>query len=145
MSEVSTETPPRFFKGIAIFAVIWNAIGVATYLMQVTMSDEALAALPSDQQALYANIPAWATSAYAIAVFAGLAASIGLLMKKKWAVPLFLLSLIGIVVQMFQAIFLSDMLSVMGPGSAVMPILVTVIALWLYWYARGIAGRGWLA
>ena len=64
-------TPPKSFWIIAAIALVWNLMGVAAYLMQMTMSDEAIAALPEAQRALHESTPAWATGAYALAVPGG--------------------------------------------------------------------------
>ena len=76
-------TPTRGFWIISGLALVWNLLGVANYLMSVTMDPEVLAALPEAEQALYADIPAWVTSAFAIAVFSGTLASLALLLRKR--------------------------------------------------------------
>ena len=95
----------KWHKLIAIMAVVWNLLGVSAYLMHAYMTDEAIALLPENEQALYTNIPAWYTAAFAIAVFAGAIGSILLLSKKKLATPILILSLIAIFVQMYYNFF----------------------------------------
>ena len=92
MSETKSKSPKGFWI-IGIVALLWNLMGVASYLQQAYMTDEALAALPAEQQALYENVPAWVTGAFALAVFGGLLGCILLLMKKKLAALLFIISL----------------------------------------------------
>ncbi|MCL4212966.1 MAG: hypothetical protein KJZ74_03530 [Gemmatimonadales bacterium] len=142
----STErpAPSTGFWAISGLALVWNIIGIATYLMTVTMSPDALAALPEPERALHSSVPAWATGAYAIAVFAGTLGCIGLLLRRAWATPVLVLSLAGIAVQMGHAFFLSSMLEVMGATSAILPIVLIVIALYLVWFARSSAAKGWL-
>lgn len=137
--------PPRSFWITSWLALVWNVIGDAAYLMAVTMSPATLAAMPPAEQALYTGIPWWATSAYAIAVWGGTLASIGLLLRRAWAAPLFAASLAGIVVQMTHALFFTTLLQVKAASAAAMPLLVTVIAIYLLLFARGARRRGWLA
>jgi hypothetical protein len=111
--------------------------------MEVTMSEEALAALPEGQQALYAARPAWVTGAFAIAVFAGLAGSILLAMRKSLATPVFMLSLVAVIGQMAYAFLLSNTLEVMGPGSAILPSVIIVIAAALVWFSTRAKVKGW--
>ena len=85
---------------ILVVALAWNLIGVMSYLMNVTAGPEALAGLSEAERSLYTDIPAWATAAFAIAVFGGALGSIALLARKAWAAPVFLVSLVAIVVQM---------------------------------------------
>jgi uncharacterized protein with PQ loop repeat len=144
MTDQPISKPTRWFWILGIAALIWNLFGVMAYIMQVTLSDEALAQLPADQRMLYETIPAWATAAFATAVFAGVLGCIALLLRKTWATPLFVLSLVGVLVQMFHAFFLTDSMAVNGPGSAAMPLLVIIIAAGLVWYSRLATARGWL-
>jgi uncharacterized protein with PQ loop repeat len=144
MTDQPISKPTRWFWILGIAALIWNLFGVMAYIMQVTLSDEALAQLPADQRMLYETIPAWATAAFATAVFAGVLGCIALLLRKTWATPLFVLSLVGVLVQMFHAFFLTDSMTVNGPGSAAMPLLVIIIAAGLVWYSRLATARGWL-
>ncbi|MEO6447027.1 MAG: hypothetical protein ABIZ91_19300 [Gemmatimonadaceae bacterium] len=137
-------TPTRSFWIISGLALLWNLIGVATYLMSVTMSPETIAAMPESERALYANVPAWVTSAYAIAVFGGTLASVGLLMRKSWATPLFVLSLIGIVVQMGHALLGTRLLEVKGASAAVLPVVLTVIAIYLVKFSTSAKQKGLL-
>lgn len=139
-----TSSPPRSFLITSIVALIWNAIGIFTYLASVMMSDEALAAMPEAEQALYASTPVIVTAAYAIAVHAGTLASIGLLLKKAWAVPVFIVSLVGILIQMGHAIFLTDLVATMGMGSVVGPLIITLVAAYLIWYSKDAKAKGWL-
>lgn len=144
MSEHASNKPTRWFWILAIAAMVWNLLGVMAYLMQVSMTDEALALLPDDKRLLYETVPAWAIAAFAIAVFAGALGCIALLLRKSWATPLFVLSLAGVLVQMFHSFFLSDALQVYGASGMVMPILVLVIAVWLVGFSRSAAAKGWL-
>lgn len=140
-----SSSPPRSFWIISVLALVWNLIGILTYLMSVTMSEEALAALPEAERALYSDIPAWVTAAYAIAVFGGTLGCVALLLRKAWAVPVLVGSLIAILVQMFHALALSDLIGVRGAGAAVLPLLIVAIAVYLVWFARSARARGWIA
>jgi len=143
MSDISDRKLPRLFWVVAIIALAWNAMGVAAYLMQVTISNEAIAALPAEQQALYAAQPAWVTAAFAIAVFAGMAGRVALVLRKRVATTMFVVSLLAAVGQMFYAFAMSNMLDVMGADSAVMPVAIIVIAGALVWFALRARDEGW--
>jgi len=135
----------KWHKPIALLAIVWNLLGVGSYLMHAYMSDEAIAQLPENQQALYVNIPAWYTAAFAIAVFAGAIGSILLLLKKKLASPVLILSLLGIIVQMYYNLFISKSMEVYGPGSMVMPILIILVGIFLVWYSNKLKAEGVLS
>jgi hypothetical protein len=145
MSGESSGGTPRSFLIIAVVALLWNLMGVLQYIMLVTTGPEALAKMSEAERALIESMPAWATGAFAIAVFGGLLASVGLLLKKAWCMPLFLLSLIGIIVQFSYWLLIADTIAVHGPGAVVMPLLVTAIAVFLVWYSRDARARGSLS
>lgn len=137
--------PGAVFWVIGVIALIWNGLGVMAYLTQAYMTDEALALLPEAERALYDDIPAWATAAFAIAVFGGALASIVFLLRKKLATLLFTLSFIGIIVQMIYNLGMSKALEVYGPGGAIMPVLVILIGAFLIWYSKKATAKGWLS
>ena len=143
MSEHATN-PPVWFWIVAAVALVWNLLGVSAFVMQVSMSPEAIAALPEAEQALYENFPIWALIAFAAAVFGGAVGCILLLMRNKLAQSILIISLVGIVVQMIYNVFISGAMDVYGPGSIIMPIMVLVIAVFLVWLSRSATSKGWL-
>ncbi|NOT76953.1 MAG: hypothetical protein HOP08_18675 [Cyclobacteriaceae bacterium] len=136
--------PATTFWIIGVLALLWNLMGVSAYVMQIMMTPEAIQALPENEQALYTNIPMWATMAFAIAVFGGALASVLLLMRKKLATTIFMISFVGIVVQMIHSFFISNSIEVYGPGGMVMPVMIIVIGAYLIWYSKSASDRGWI-
>jgi K+ transporter len=65
------------------------------------------------------STPVWAASAYGVAVTAGVLASLFLLLRKTWAVPLFTLSLVGIILQNLHAFVFSNGLEAWGTEGSV--------------------------
>ena len=143
MSEpTNSNSPSRQFWIISGVALVWNLLGIISYLMSFSMSPEALAAMTEAERALYTDIPAWVTSAYAIAVFGGTLGCVALLMRKAWAVPVFIVSLIAILLQMGYALFMTAMLEVNGATAAVMPLLIIAIAVYLVWFSSSSRQKG---
>lgn len=141
----STNKPTTAFWVIAVVALIWNLMGVMAYLGQAYMTDEALAVLPEAERAINENYPAWATAAFAIAVFGGTIGCILLLLRKKMATTLFIVSLIGILVQMTYNFMMSKATEVYGPGGMIMPVMVILIGFFLVWYSRQSTTKDWLS
>ncbi|AXT59714.1 hypothetical protein D1816_04865 [Aquimarina sp. AD10] len=136
--------PPIWFWIIAILALLWNIMGVLAYLAQAYITDEAIASLPEAEQSFYNNMPAWVTAAFAIAVFAGALGCILLLLRKKIASILFILSLIGIVMQTTYNFFLQDFIVLSG-SRMVMPILVLLVAIFLIWFSKRATVKAWIS
>lgn len=140
----NTNKPTAVFWVIGIIALIWNMLGVGAYLAQTYMTDEALALLPEGDQNFYNDLPAWVTGAFAIAVFAGFLGCIALLMRKKVAIMLFTLSLLGVLVQQFYSFFIQDYVEITGTR-IIGPILLIIIAFFLMWYAKAQKASGVLS
>ncbi len=115
------------------------------FVAQMLMTPEMLATLPPAEQALYANIPMWVNIAFACAVFGGTMGSILLLLRKTLSLPVLLVSVIGVVVQMYHSFFMIDSIEVYGPGGMVMPIMVLIIAIVLVFAANKAKRSGWLS
>ena len=143
MAEDNVQVPKSFWI-ISSLALVWNLIGVANYVMQVTMTPEDIALLPEGQRTLVENVPTWATAAFATATSAGTLGSVLLLARSLWATPLFLLSLAAVFVQMYHAFVIADAISVVGPSAAALPAVIIAIGAGLIWYARYAKEKGWL-
>ena len=144
MSDVVNGRPTTNFWIIGGAALVWNLIGLVFYVGQVTMSPEALAKLTESQQEFFVATPSWATAAFAIAVNAGALGSLFLLLRKSWAVPMFVLSLVAIIVQDVDAFVMRDAFSIVGVNGIIIPSMVFVIAIAILLYSRTTKARGWL-
>lgn len=143
MNEAAIARPPVWFRAVAVIALLWELFGVATYLMHVGV-------LPAHEMSevernLADSMPVWATAAYAVAVFAGAAGALGLLLGKRWSRPLLILSLVGIVVQFGWWLLLSGAMAAIGASVAVMPAVIFLVGLALVWIATTGIRKGWLA
>lgn len=139
------KNPPLSFWIFSGAALVWNLLGLVMYISTVTMQPEALAKMSAEHQAFYAGTPAWATAAFAIAVNAGVLGSLFLLLRKSWAVPMFVLSLVAVIAQNVDAFVLRDAYSLGGINSVIIPALVFVVAVLLVFYSRATKANGWLS
>lgn len=131
----NTTKPNTIFWVIGIVALLWNILGVGAYLAQAYMPNEALEMLTQGEQDYYNNYPAWATGSFAIGVFGGLLGSIALLMRKKIAILLFTLSLLGVLGQQVYNFFLQDYIALDGT-KMIGPIVIIIICFFLLWFAK---------
>src|SRR5690606_34946639 len=135
-SMTTTVKPPTWFWVVSIIALLWNLMGVFNYLNQAFNQVAILESLDQAQREAFGNVPAWATAAFAIAVFSGTIGSIGLLLRKKWARPLFIVSLIAAVVQFAHWLFISNAVEAFGPSTYAMPVIVVVIGIYLISFSK---------
>ena len=136
-------TRPKWYLPVTILALVWNLIGCAAYLSDVMLTPEDIAAMDQTQQALYNSRPAWAVAATAVAVWAGAAGCIGLIVRKRWAALLLELSLAGVIVQDIGLFVLSGVDT--GPAVMGMQVVVLLIAIGLVVLARKAIARRWIA
>jgi hypothetical protein len=135
---------PFWYWVIAAVALLWNLLGCLSFAVEMFAQEAAIESMTEPQKAWARSIPAWIYVVYGLAVSAGVAGSLGLLLRKAWTIPLFRICLAAVIVQMAYTMLLTGGLQVMGPSGAVMPSLVITIAaalLGFSWFARS---RGWL-
>lgn len=139
MSNSTSNKPPIWFWVVSVIALVWNGMGVNAYLQQAYDTEAYRAMYTEEQLEIAANMPSWVTAAFAIAVFAGALAAIGLLLRKSWSVKLWLLSLLAVIVQMGY-ILINGYASSIG-----MTIMIIILAFFFVWFARKSEANGWLS
>ena len=136
--------PPTWFYVVAVIIILWECIGCYAYVSQVSMSATDMAQLPIAQQEIWKMVPAWVTSAYALAVWVGLAGGIALLLRLKISRSLFIVSLIAVVVQFGWIFAATPILTTVGPTAAVFPAFIVAVGAMAVWFSGKAAGHGWL-
>jgi hypothetical protein len=144
---VSARTPAHLWI-VGILSLLWNAIGCADYLLtRMRNTDYLKSMMPDvDPQAMLAYVdgfPIWASIGWGLGVWLGLAGSLFLLMRSRHTVLAFGLSLIGAILGLGYQLA-NPMPGVTGFMATGMPIVIIVIALALFLYARGIEKKGLL-
>lgn len=135
---------PIWFWVVAVILVIWNLMGVSAFFQHIMLSEDAIAAMTIEEQALYELYPMWTKIVFALAVLLGLAASIALIIRKKIARLLFILSLVFIIIQMVHSLFIAGALEVYGTEAAIMPSIVLLIGVLSVYLSKVCENRGWL-
>ena len=138
-------TSPTWFRPVAVVALLWNLLGCAAYLADVTVSPERLSQMTAAQQALYAARPSWAVAATASAVWFGAAGCLGLILRRKWSTWPLILSLAGVVAQDLWLFVLSGAAGHAGAVAFVMQGLVLVVSVGLVAVARTASTQSWLS
>lgn len=136
---------PRWFWIVSPLALLWNLVGLLMFWKEVTLSPAATAALPPEQQQIHAAMPQWVYVFFGIAVIAGVLGAFGLLLRRRWAVPLLLVSLLAVVVQMASAYATTPVWALTGVAGAVFPLVLIAVCAFLWSFARSAARRGWIA
>jgi hypothetical protein len=131
---------------VGLLAVLWNAMGAFDYLMTQTRNEAYMARFTPEQLEFFYGFPWWVVSFWAIAVWGSVLGSLLLLLRKRFAVEVFGVSLIAMVITTIHNYGFSGGYEVVG---GVVPILFSVliflIAFGLLLYARAMRRRGVLA
>jgi len=132
------------FWAIGAVALLWNVMGSINYVLQ--MIPDVLATYSESERAIVEGRPAWATGAFAIAVFCGTLGSLLLLLRKSAAYYLFIASLLGVIVTMIHTVSLAVSTIDFSPfeiaGVILMPL---VVAAFLIWYSKHAESKGWIS
>ena len=142
MASALPAASPTWFRIVATLALLWNAFGVAMYLSSVGLFGDPMAGLSEAERAAAASIPDWITGAFAIGTFAGLIGSLGLVLRKAWAQPVLIVSLVALLVLEGWIVFFSGAVEIFGLA---VPIMVSAGAILLAWLATHARSRGWLS
>ena len=134
---------PKWFMPVAVLALLWNLLGCFMIFQDATMTPEAVAQLPADMQAVHAARETWMVIGSIVAVAAGALGCLGLVLKRRWATPLLILSVLGLVAQDLGFLLISRGTPIPSAGW-IMQGLVFVIAVLLVLMARKAARNGWL-
>lgn len=132
---------PAWYWVAAIAALLFEGLGAYLFGFNLTLDP---ASLPLDQRSIYEATPQWMNLAWAVAIGAGLAGAAGLLVRRRFAEPALLVSLIAVVVQ-FSGLFLVRQLRELTPEDhLIVPVVILLLAYGFWQTAKLAKRRGWL-
>ena len=131
----------RWYTLAAVASLLFMALGCAAFLLGV-LTDPA--SLPLDQRAAVEAQPMWLILANGIAVVAGLAASLLLILRRRAAEPFMLASLVAVGTWLAGLLLVPRVRDTLGTDDIAVAIVVTLITWTIFWFARHSRQRGWL-
>lgn len=132
---------PKHLWIIGVITLLWNLVGAYDYLMTQTENEAYMSQFDEAQLEYFYGFPMWVEVFWALAVWGSVAGSVLLLMRKRLAVPVFLVSFVSMVITAVYNFGLSSGMDVMGTGGLVFSIVIFIVALGLWLYARAMAQR----
>ncbi len=141
----SARPAPMHLWVVGVLSLLWNAVGCFDYLATKLQIDSYMSQFTPAQLEYFYGFPAWFTVFWALGVWGALLGSISLLLRRRWAVGLFAVSLLGLIMTSIYSLFLSDGMEVMGSGGAAFSAVIFVVAVLLLLYARRMSARDVLA
>ena len=122
---------------------VWAGIAVWFYWIDRTLPDaEYLDLYGNDLLDMRGRVPLWATAAYAIGVWGGLLGCAALLLRKKWALPVYVISFAGALIAWAWNIADETGRASLEGGGWVMLVIVLGMCLFQIWFTRLMRDRG---
>jgi hypothetical protein len=143
MATVADKAPAHLWV-VGIVSLLWNAMGAADYTMTHVMGSEYLEAggFGPEVVAYFSALPTWATAGWALGVWGAVIGSVLLLMRSRYAVWAFALSLAGIVVMTINSLNNPYPAEMVSTGGTVFEWVIKIVAVLLLWYAWTMRKRG---
>ena len=136
-NEIVVEPTPRHLWVIGVVALLWSSMGAMDYVMTQTRNEAYMSAFTPEQLSFFYGIPAWAVATWAIAVWGGVLGALLLLIRRRHAVWVFLISLIAMVITTIENYVLGNGMEVMGDAFTLgFTAMIFLISLALFLYAR---------
>lgn len=124
---------PVWFWIVGVVALIWNSFGAVDYTLTQMGNEAYLAAFTEEQLAFYLGFPVWYEAVWAIAVWAAVVGSLALLIRSKYAAPVFLASLAFFVISAIYLYGFTPAYDLMGGIGGVIFSAVIFASLVAFW------------
>jgi len=143
MSDAPSKTPWHLWL-VGVLALLFNAIGVFDFVMSMAKGAQyqASAGMTPAQIEHYQQMPGWMTLVWAVGVFGAFLASILLLLRRKLALPVFVVSLAAFLLSLVYTYVLTNGGAVMGRNMAIASAVIAASLAAFIGYARWMAGCG---
>ncbi|WP_395945874.1 hypothetical protein [Brevundimonas sp.] len=142
---IETVKTPWHLWLVGVLSLLWNGFGAFDFIQTNTRGEAYMRASGFDQPMIdyFLAMPNWMYVPWILGVWGAVIGSVLLLLRRRWAVPAFGLSLLGAVVNLiYGQVIDPPPLSPEMATMKIMPFVIVVIALLLAWYAWAMAKRG---
>lgn len=143
---IETVRTPWHLRLAGVLSLLWNGFGAFDFIQTTTRGDAYMRAAGFDDAmvAYYEAMPGWMYVPWTLGVWGAVIGSVMLLLRRRWAVPAFGLSLVGALISLIYG-KLIDPPPPAPPELAAMswmPIVILLIAVLLFGYAFNMRKRG---
>lgn len=130
---------PWHLWAVGILTLLWNGVGIFSYLMTHLGKLEDLDMTP-DQIAFFDSFPAWANALWALGVWGAFFGSVLLLLRSRWAVTSIAISVVGLVGTTIYQNFMIEVPAELQ--SLPLNLAIWATTLFMLWYARKMQSEG---
>ena len=148
MLETTDNRPLVLFWVISIALLLWGFGGASIYVSYFIETPEEFAETAetaANRQAYadyIANIPFWAIAVGIAAAVTRLVGAIGLLLRRAWALPLYIISVVFFLVALYRAFILANVASVMSGAHIAVELVFIALSIFAIWFAHENKSKG---
>lgn len=130
MKENASVTAPGWqYWAVAVIGFLWNCIGAYLYILTKQGDPMVMAGAPQAMQDYIANMPTWAHIGWSLGIWGSFAGSVLMLLRLRWAVQAFLVSLLGALLSFAG----QARAGVLEPSQ---PAVILIVIGFLLWFCR---------
>ncbi len=126
---------PRHLWIVGFLSLMWNGFGAWDYTMTNIRDPGYLAQFPPEMMQVIDALPYWTIAAWALGVWGALAGSLLLLLRSRFAVPAFAVSLAGLAASQAYQATLDMPAALTSPGMTAMTLAIWAAAIGFLVYA----------
>lgn len=141
LDEQSAARPAGWYMIAAGASLLFMLLGCAGLVMHVTTDT---ATLPLDQRALFEAEPKWVLAASAIGFVAGAYGSLFLVLRRRAADRVTMISLIGMIVWLAGMLLTPRFRDLLSTEQIAVLLVIVALTWTIFWFARHSRQRGWL-
>lgn len=135
----TTGKTPWHLWAVGILTLLWNAVGIMSYMMTELGQLETLG-MTAEQIAYFETFPAWATAVWALGVWGAFFGSLLLLFRSRWAVASFAVSVVGLIGTTYFQNFATELPE--GMANPALDAVIWITTLFSLWYALNMRREG---
>lgn len=138
-------TLPKYYWAVGVLLLLWGLAGINAFYSQFTTPYDVMVARMGKAAAdCFAQMPTWHWWVYGVAVASGTLGSIALLLRRAWAQPLYLISLVAVIIQFGYSFLIAKIHLILGWNAAIFPAVIILIAIFEVWFSSLAKKKGWL-
>lgn len=129
---------------VGVVGLLWNGFAAYDYVL-TNLQGEAYMRKMNMTEAQIAHfnaMPAWMMGVWAVGVWGGVLGALLLLVRRKWALPVFVASLAAFLVSLIYTYGMTNGAEIMGQTVMMMNGVILVGCLFFVWYAWTMTKRG---
>ena len=144
MATVHSAVTPKHLWVVGILSLLWNGFGAYDYTMSHVGGVDYFETMGLDAAAYtwFQDLPGWSVAAWAVGVWGSVLDSILLLLRSRHAQTAFLISIVGAVISFAYQFSSERPASLEGGMATIMPVVILVLIVAQWWYARRMAAAG---